>query len=77
MKEAGNTATYADIEPYMVHLFDCFGAKNLMWGSDWPVVNLTSDYSTWFDITSTFLNKYTKKEQESVWSGTAKDFYRL
>lgn len=26
--------------PYMNHLFQCFGEKRLMWGSDWPVLNL-------------------------------------
>ena len=75
--EAGSNASYADIEPYMAHLFKCFGSDKLMWGSDWPVVNLESDYSSWFDIASTFIEKLTKKEQESIWSRTAKGFYKL
>ncbi len=26
--------------PYMDHLYRCFGPERLMWGSDWPVLNL-------------------------------------
>jgi len=75
--EAGDKASYADIEPYMSHLLNCFGADKLMWGSDWPVVNLTSDFYTWFEITSTFIKKFTRFEQQSIWAGTAKKFYQL
>lgn len=77
LTEAGQGAEYNDIAPYMSHLFDCFGAKKLMWGSDWPVVNLTSDFSTWFDIASKFIKQKEHSEQQRIWSGTAKQFYRL
>ncbi|MDO7085515.1 amidohydrolase family protein [Pseudocolwellia sp. AS88] len=75
--EAGSTATYNDIEPYMAHLFKCFGVNKLMWGSDWPVVNINSDYATWIDIASTFIEKLTRQQQVSIWSGAAKRFYKL
>jgi len=75
--EAGSDANFGDIEPYMAHLHNCFGATRLMWGSDWPVVNLTSDYYSWFEIATTFINKLPIKEQESIWSGAAKKFYKL
>jgi L-fuconolactonase len=77
LTEAGDKATYADIEPYMSHLLKCFGANKLMWGSDWPVVNLTSDYSTWVDIASSFIQQQPIEDQQNIWSGTAKNFYRL
>jgi len=77
LTEAGTNANYADIEPYMMHLYHCFGANKIMWGSDWPVVNLTSDYSSWFDIAATFIKQLTTCEQERIWAGTAKEFYQL
>jgi L-fuconolactonase len=77
LTEAGDKASYADIEPYMTHLLNCFGASKLMWGSDWPVVNLTSDYSTWVDIASNFIQQRPIEEQRNIWSGAAKNFYRL
>lgn len=77
MTEAGEKACYEDIEPYMAHLLKCFGAEKLMWGSDWPVVNLTSDYSSWLDIATQFIEKQPEQDQRNIWSGAAKKFYRL
>lgn len=75
--EAGEKANYSDIERYMSHLYQCFGAKKLMWGSDWPVVNLTSDYSTWLDIADTFIKKLPIAEQNSIWADNTRSFYGL
>src|SRR5690606_9694470 len=33
--------------PYMRDMLDMFGAERLLWGSDWPVINLAGDYSRW------------------------------
>lgn len=39
-----------DLRPYVEHLFATFGPRRLLWGSDWPVVNLAADYSRWFNL---------------------------
>ena len=39
----------ADLRPYVDHLLACFGPDRLMWGSDWPVVNLAGGYTRWRD----------------------------
>jgi len=31
-------------------LFDLFGPRRLIWGSDWPVLTLAGDYQSWFDL---------------------------
>lgn len=45
--EAGEHWTLNDLKPYVDHLLDCFGAERLIWGSDWPVCLLASDYRQW------------------------------
>ncbi len=35
------------LRPYIEHVLSVFGANPLMWDSDWPVLNLTSDCVTW------------------------------
>lgn len=75
--EAGSEANESIVHLYIKYLYQCFGANKLMWGSDWPVVNLTSDYMTWFDIASGFIEQLPLNEQQSIWSETAEDFYRL
>jgi L-fuconolactonase len=31
-------------------LFDLFGPQRLVWGSDWPVLTLATNYQDWFDL---------------------------
>jgi len=38
-----------DLRPYVEHLLATFGPQRLLWGSDWPVVELAADYSRWFN----------------------------
>ena len=40
-------ASAAAVEPYARHLLACFGATRLMWGSDWPVLDLAGSYGVW------------------------------
>jgi len=61
----------------MEHLLKNFGASRLMWGSDWPVVNLSSDYPRWVKQVETFVEPLTDKQQQSIWCNTAKEFYGL
>ncbi|MBU6416626.1 MAG: amidohydrolase family protein [Xanthomonadaceae bacterium] len=48
--EAGERWHPDDLRPYVEHLLATFGPRRLLWGSDWPVVNLAGDYSRWFDL---------------------------
>ena len=43
------------LRPYVEVLLEAFGAKRLMWGSDWPVLNLNGDYAGWLAAAQTLL----------------------
>jgi len=75
--EAGDKPVLAKILPYMEHLLSVFGAKRLMWGSDWPVINLASDYSAWVNQVETFLAALSLEEQQAIWANNAEEFYQL
>lgn len=75
--EADVNPNFEQLVPYMEHLLVCFGAKRLMWGSDWPVVNLSSNYPNWAKQVEAFVEPLTVKEQQSIWSTTAERFYSL
>ncbi|QBY03565.1 amidohydrolase [Thalassotalea sp. HSM 43] len=77
LTEAGEQPTYDSIKPYMSHLLHCFGAHRLMWGSDWPVVNLAGDYQAWTDHVTTFVEQLSEQEQALIFSGVAEQFYRI
>jgi L-fuconolactonase len=48
-----------------------------MWGSDWPVVNLSGSYARWFAATVALLAGRTPDERAWVMGGTARRFYGL
>ncbi|MGJ8630602.1 MAG: amidohydrolase family protein [Glaciecola sp.] len=77
LTEAGDTVNYESIRPFMQHLLDCFGPQKLMWGSDWPVINLVSDYHQWLNMTTTFLAALPESDQNAIWAKTTQSFYKL
>jgi L-fuconolactonase len=77
LSEAKDGAGIDELKPYMQHLLNCFGPKRLCWGSDWPVLNLSADYSSWLAITETFLKPLSTEDREAILGGNAQDFYHL
>lgn len=49
LTEVDPSARPQRVEPIFVHLWNAFGAARLLWGSDWPVLNLAGDYRAWLD----------------------------
>lgn len=75
--EAGPDWTIDRLAPYVDHLFECFGAQRLMWGSDWPVVNLSGSHARWFAATVALLAGRTPDERAWVMGHAAQEFYGL
>ena len=69
--------TIKDIEPYFDIVLNAFGAKRLMYGSDWPVLNLASDYKNVFGLASQLVKTLSQAEQDSFWFLTASRTYQL
>ena len=62
---------------YVDVLLDAFGAERLMFGSDWPVCLLASEYRIWQTTARELVSNLSEGEQERVFSGTAHNFYSL
>ena len=77
LTEAGEKTSYEKIWPYMQHLLNCFGAERLMWGSDWPVLELAADYQIWNEFSSQFLQGLSMEDQRRILGDNAKSFYGL
>lgn len=65
------------IAPVWQTLVSLFGAERLMWGSDWPVLNLAADYRTWVELAGDCIATLPAAGQAAVWHGTATRFYGL
>ncbi|HEY3845880.1 MAG TPA: amidohydrolase family protein [Acetobacteraceae bacterium] len=75
--EAAPHWTVADLQPYVGYLLDVFGPHRLMWGSDWPVVELAGGYLRWRDATLELLRHLPDAAHDAVLGGTAATVYRL
>ncbi len=75
--EASDTQTYDDVMPYLDHLLEVFGPDRLIWGSDWPVLNLAGDYQGWRDASTARLNALSEQDRDKILGRNAIDFYNL
>lgn len=62
---------------YTDHLLHTFGPNRLMWGSDWPVCLLRTDYARWAAAADELLAGLSELERGQVLAGTAARIYRL
>ena len=61
--------------PYLKHLFSAFGEDRVMWGSDWPVVNLSTSAQQWFDVSEGLTRGLSVGHRQKFWSRNAQVFY--
>jgi L-fuconolactonase len=75
--EAGRDWRAEDVRPYLLHALETFGPQRCMFGSDWPVASLTTDYQRWFDLVSDVVSGCSGSEVDAVFAGTAARVYGL
>jgi L-fuconolactonase len=69
--------TVDDLRPYVERLLEWFGPDRLMFGSDWPVCTLASDYRRVHAAATELLAGLSATEQEAIFGGTATRVYGL
>jgi len=74
---APGTSSLETIEPYVDHALNCFGPNRIVWGSDWPVVNLAKGLPEWIAVTRKILGKLSADEASSIAYGTAQIVYKV
>lgn len=67
----------ADFTPYLDVVFEAFGAKRVLFSSDWPVCNVAGGYEKMINIVQNYTSTLTQNEQELFWGGNAIQFYNL
>jgi L-fuconolactonase len=64
-----------DLRKAVDHVVTCFGTDRLMWGSDWPVVNLAGGYEKWFAATEALLADLSANEKAAIFGDNAARIY--
>jgi len=73
--EAARDWSVDDLRPYFEHVLACFGPGRVLWGSDWPVVDLAGGYDSWWQATEALLAGLSQDGQEAVLGGNARRIY--
>ena len=74
---APGTANLTTLQPWVDHILGAFGADRVLWGGDWPVVNLGIGLPDWISLTRALLESLSPAEQGKVFQGTARRVYRI
>jgi len=76
--EAGADWTPDRLKPYVAHVLAAFGPDRVMWGSDWPVLELAADFGGWLATAEALVTDCAGAgAHAAVFGGTAARFYRL
>lgn len=67
----------ADVLPYLRHALSVFGPDRCLFGGDWPVASLVTDYPRWVGVVAAALAGRPEAERRAVLGGTARRIYRI
>jgi len=74
---APGTSSQETIQPYVDVVTECFGANRMVWGSDWPVVNLGKGLQEWISVTRNILSNFSNDEAISIANANAQKIYKV
>ncbi len=77
MTEAGPKPASGAVQRWGAHVLESFGAQRVLWGSDWPVLELSGSYALWWNEAQQLLAPLNASERAAVLGGNARRVYRL
>lgn len=69
--------TLESIRPFALHCIDTFGPARIMFGSNFPVDKLMSDYGRLWRAYGEIISQLSDEERHDMLIGTAERFYRI
>jgi len=72
-----NSWTPLQLNRYLDLIFEVFGTKRILFGSDWPVCLVAGNYQQVKEIITNFISKFSKTEQKAIMGENAVRFYNL
>lgn len=75
LTEAPPNAGVATLKPFVDLILSAFGARRVLWGSDWPVLLTAGDYLAWYAMADELLLGLSPEDRASVGGGAAATLY--
>jgi L-fuconolactonase len=69
------TWTSADLRPYVEVALEAFGSRRLLYGSDWPVVDLAGGAVRWLAALRELLAGLSRPARDAIFGGNAQRVY--
>ncbi|MBR0933087.1 amidohydrolase family protein [Bradyrhizobium jicamae] len=73
--EAAANWQIGDLSEAVDHVLEVFGPQRMLFGSDWPVVNLAGGYARWFAASEALLARLSPDEKAAIYGGNAARIY--
>jgi predicted TIM-barrel fold metal-dependent hydrolase len=70
-------ATVDAVRPYVEHTIEMFGWERVIWGSDWPVVEITASLGAWARATRAIVAGESDSNQRKLFSENARRVYAI
>ncbi|MBW8722070.1 MAG: amidohydrolase family protein [Polaromonas sp.] len=80
LTEAGACPTAQALGPYVDHVLKVFGVRRVIWGSDWPVLELAADYPGWLAMARDLCRAHPGMDDAgmaAIFGGNARRLYHL
>ncbi|MDA9317438.1 amidohydrolase family protein [Puniceicoccaceae bacterium] len=74
---AEGQATAETVRPYVEHCIESFGWDRVVWGSDWPVVKITSSIQNWVVATCEIIALEDPSNQAKLLHQNAERIYKI
>ncbi len=65
------------LKPYMDHVLAAFGPQRVVWGSDYPVVNMAEGLPRWLEVTQTWLSTLPESVAQQIAYANAERIYNI
>jgi L-fuconolactonase len=77
LTEARKSPHASICKPWIEYVLQIFDSEHVLWGSDWPVLELTADYKNWFDACQLVTSDLTTMERNNIFGNNADRIYRI
>jgi L-fuconolactonase len=66
-----------DLIYYLEVVWEAFGPKRLLFGSDWPVMLLSGSYKRWLELLDHWIQSKGQEEADGFWGANAMRWYQV